>query len=68
MANSLFNQYGNRSQNNQMAQVRGEFEKFKSQFTGDPRAKVQQMLDSGQITQAQFEQARQIAAQLGLIK
>lgn len=68
MANSLFNQYGNRSQNNQMAQIRNEFEKFKSQFTGDPHAKVQQMLDSGQITQAQFEQARQMAAQLGLIK
>lgn len=68
MANYLFNQYGNRGQSNQMAQVRNEFEKFKSQFTGDPRAKVQQMLDSGQITQAQFEQARQMAAQLGLIK
>ena len=68
MANSLFNQYGNRGQNNQMAQIRNEFERFKSQFTGDPRAKVQQMLDSGQITQAQFEQARQMAAQLGLIK
>lgn len=68
MANYLFNQYGNRGQSDQMAQVRNEFEKFKSQFTGDPRAKVQQMLDSGQITQAQFEQARQMAAQLGLIK
>lgn len=68
MANSLYNQYGNRDQNDQAAKLRGDFEKFKSQFTGDPRAKVQQMLDSGQITQAQFEQARQMAAQLGLIK
>jgi hypothetical protein len=68
MANSLYNQYGNRGQNDQAAKLLGEFEKFKSQFAGDPRAKVQQMLDSGQITQAQFEQARQMAAQLGLIK
>lgn len=68
MANSLYNQYGNRGQNDQAARLRSDFEKFKSQFTGDPRAQVQQMLNSGQITQAQFEQARQIAAQLGLIK
>lgn len=66
MANSLFNQFGN-PQNNQIAQARKDFEKFKASFTGNPRAQVQQMLDSGQITQAQVEQARQMAAQLGLL-
>lgn len=68
MANSLFNQFGSRNQNDQLSQIRGDFERFRSQFQGDPRVQVQQMLNSGQITQAQFEQARQIATQLGLIK
>jgi len=39
------------------------FLQFKQNFTGDPRAQIQQMLNSGQITQEQYNQAVQIAQQ-----
>lgn len=68
MANSLFQQFGAAPQNAQVDRIKNEYARFRSQFSGDPKAQVQQMLNSGQITQAQFEQARQMAAQLGLIK
>jgi hypothetical protein len=38
-----------------------QFMEFKKNFTGDPQAKVQQMLNSGQITQQQYNQAVQKA-------
>lgn len=41
-----------------------QFMKFKNSFTGDPRAQVQQMLNSGRISQAQYDQAVQMAKQL----
>lgn len=40
------------------------FQQFKQQFAGDPRQQVQQMLNSGKITQSQYNQAVQMANQL----
>lgn len=40
-----------------------KFLQFKQNFTGDPRAQIQQMLNSGQITQEQYNQAVQMAQQ-----
>lgn len=40
------------------------FQQFRQSFTGDPRQQVQQLLDSGRVTQAQFNQAMQMAQQL----
>lgn len=40
------------------------FQQFKQQFQGDPRQQIQQMLNSGQITQSQYDQAVQTANQL----
>lgn len=41
--------------------ILGRFRAFQSQFKGDPREKIQQMLNTGQITQAQYNDAVQKA-------
>ena len=38
--------------NNMMAQ----FEQFKKTFSGDPKAEVQKLLDSGRMSQQQYEE------------
>ena len=40
------------------------FMQFKQTFRGDPQAQVQQLLNSGKITQDQYNQAVQTAQQL----
>ena len=40
------------------------FMQFRQNFNGDPRMQIQQMLNSGQITQSQYNQAVQMAQQL----
>lgn len=43
------------------------FNQFKQQFTGDPRAAVQQLLTSGRMSQEQFKQLSEMANSLGSI-
>lgn len=66
MSNPLFNmlnggnmlgQFGN------MATMMQQFNQFKNNFNGDPKQIVQQMLNSGQISQQQFNQVAQMATQ-----
>lgn len=57
MSNPLFNQF----QNNDLIQ---RFQKFQRMFKGDPRQQVQQLLNSGKVSQAQYNQAVQMANQL----
>ena len=40
------------------------FMQFKQTFRGDPQAQVQQLLNSGKVTQDQYDQAVQTAQQL----
>ena len=40
-----------------------KFNQFKQTFRGDPRQQIQQMLNSGQITQEQYNRAAQMATQ-----
>lgn len=40
------------------------FMQFRESFKGDPRQQIQQMLNSGQITQQQYNNAVQIAQQI----
>lgn len=49
---------------NPMANMMEQFEKFRQSFYGDAKAQVQQMLNSGQITQEQFNKASQMANQM----
>lgn len=57
MANYLFNQYGNPQTDNILKQ----FNQFRNSFKGDARSQIQQMLNSGKITQQQYDQAVQKA-------
>lgn len=40
-----------------------QFLQFRQNFSGDPRAQIQQMLNSGRITQADYDRAVQMAQQ-----
>lgn len=59
MSNPLFNEYN--KQNNNIIQ---QFNQFKNNFRGDPKAQVQQLLNSGRISQAQYDKAVQMAKML----
>ena len=58
MANYIFNQYGNAGQYNNIIQ---RFNQFRNNFSGDPKQQIQQMLNSGKLTQAQYNEAVQKA-------
>ena len=49
--------------NSGFANMLGEFEKFKQSFSGDPQQQVQQLLNSGRMSQQQFNQLSQAATQ-----
>lgn len=52
------------SPNNAATQLLQKFQEFRKNFSGDPQAQVQQLLCSGRITQAQYNNAVQMAQQL----
>ena len=56
MSNPLFEQMQN---NNMLSQ----FEQFKRMFTGNPRQQVQELLNSGKMSQEQFNRLSQMATQ-----
>lgn len=70
MANPLFNALGGNNMQNMpgpfgnMQNMMNAFQNFRRQFSGDPKQVVQIMLSSGQISQAQFNQAQQMAKQV----
>ena len=49
--------------NSSLANMMSRFNQFRKTFSGDPKAKVQELLDSGQMTQEQFQQLSQAATQ-----
>ena len=50
--------------NSNLTQLISQFNSFKNNFQGDPKAQVQALLQSGQMTQEQFTQCSQMANQL----
>lgn len=66
MNSPLFNALGN----NQMTGLVQRFQQFQRAFQGDPRQQIQQMLNSGKVSQAQYnaavQQAQQLARMLGI--
>ena len=67
MANPLFNQMGGGQMPGPMGQMQqfvSEFQQFKNSFKGDPRQEVQKLLNSGQLTQQQYNQLQQAASQI----
>lgn len=61
MANELFNKFGN--QNNLM-NVANFVKEFAKTIQGNPKSMVEQLLSSGQMSQAQFNQYSQMAQQI----
>ena len=59
MANSILGKNRPVPQNNMMQQ----FQQFRNNFQGNPQQMVQQMLQTGRITEAQLNQAIQMARQ-----
>ena len=62
MANPLFNIIGNQS--NPMADLIRQARNFKNQFSGNPRQEVERLLQTGRMSQQQFNQFSQIAQQV----
>ena len=62
MANPLYQAI--RNQNNPMTDLIRQAKEFKKSFTGNPREEVQRLLNSGQMSQQQFNQLSQIAQQV----
>lgn len=58
---SLFDNLGHQ---NGMQGVIERFQRFQKMFTGNPQQQVQQLLNSGKVTQQQYQQAVQMAQQL----
>ena len=61
MSNPLF---GMMQGMNPMTAMMQKFHQFQRMFTGDPKQQVQQMLNSGKVSQAQYNQAVQMAQQI----
>lgn len=62
MNNPLFNMLG--GQQNGMNGLLQRFQQFQQAFKGDPRQQIQQMLNSGKISQDDYNRAVQMANQL----
>ena len=60
MSNPLFNMMGGQ----QMGGLMQRLQQFQRMFQGDPRQQVQQLLNSGRVSQAQYNQAVQMAQQI----
>lgn len=61
MSNPLFGMMQGQMPMNGMMQ---RFQQFRQMFRGDPKQQVQQMLNSGRVSQDQYNQAVQMAQQM----
>ena len=61
MSNPLFNTVVGNSPMNSLMQ---RFNQFRQTFQGDPKQQVQQLLNSGRVSQADYNRAYQMAQQL----
>ena len=61
MSNPIFQQM---NPMNNIQQVLQRFKQFQQSFHGDARQQVQQLLNSGKITQSQYDNAVKLAQQL----
>lgn len=62
MANPLYNNFGNQS--NPIADLIRQARDFRKQFNGNPRQEVERLLQTGRMSQQQFNQFSQIAQQV----
>ena len=69
MANSLFNALGGSNiplppPLNNMQNMMARLNEFRQTFNGDPKQQVQQLLNSGKMSQNQYNQLSQMATQI----
>lgn len=65
MASSLFGNNQNKNQMNNSSNIMQQFSKFKNSLgSQDPKAIIQNMLQSGQMSKQQFDQLSRTATQL----
>ena len=64
MANQLFNMLGGQQNMNPMTNLVNQLNQFRQSFSGDPRQQVQQLLNSGRMSQNQYNQLSQMATQI----
>ena len=62
MANALFNALGNN--NNPFSNLIQQAKQMQQTFKGNPKAEVEKLIKSGQMSQDQFNQYSQIANQI----
>lgn len=62
MAHDLFKQFS--AQNDRYAQISAQIRQMQKNFPGNPQQEVQRLLQSGQMTQEQFNQLAQAANQI----
>lgn len=62
MANPLFGNFG--GQSNPIADIIRQAKDFRKQFTGNPRQEVERLLQTGQLSQQDFNRYSQIAQQV----
>ena len=63
MPNSIFPILSGNAPKNPMEQMVQMFNQFRSQFQGDPQQQVQNLLNSGRMSQQQFNNLREQALQ-----
>lgn len=63
MNNPIFNAMMQNTPMGNVQNLMNQYRQFCQTFQGDPQQKIQEMLNSGQITQAQVDQARNMATQ-----
>lgn len=73
MGNPLFSRFNQNGGNfipqnngnpmNSMVEIMRKFNQFKNNFQGDPREQVQQLLNSGRMSQEQFNNLSAMASQ-----
>lgn len=66
MSNPLFQMFGGMMPNNfgRFGNIVQQFQEFKNSFRGDPKQQVQQLLNSGKVSQEQYNRAVQMANML----
>lgn len=61
MKNPIYEQY--RGTPNNVTNIMNQFQQFRNTFRGDPKQQVQQLLNSGRVSQEQYNRAVQMANQ-----
>lgn len=61
--NAIYSRYGQNA-NNPYSDIINRAKNFRQMFSVDPRAEVQRLLNSGQMTQEQFNQLQAQAQQI----